>query len=98
MSERQRKGPGDRADVERQDSTGLEVPSGRKASEVAPEEVRPARGVEGEREEDGRRRDEAGERVVATVHADASPADAGRSTRPIGNTDEPVNSRDPDAP
>jgi hypothetical protein len=93
--------------VVRQDATGVDVPAGASARDVPPEEVQPAM-VTGDRDaaegpssgEDRSRgahgRGEGGGRVVAAVHAEATPAASG-GVRPVGNIDVPVNARDPDA-
>lgn len=102
------KAAGQRAAVDRQDAKGVDVPAGKSVREMESEDMRPARtGRTGRtgRTEEASRRDERVERandkgeedrVVATVHADASPRREERGVRPIGNTDVPVNARDPD--
>lgn len=76
----------------------MDVPAGKSAGAVEPEQLRPARALGREDEEREARPEGSEGRVVATVHADASPAREERGVKPIGNTDVPVNARDPDAP
>ena len=97
------KAAGQRAAVDRQDAKGVDVPAGKSVREMESEDIRPARtgrtGEASRRDERVERANDKGEedRVVATVHADASPRREERGVRPIGNTDVPVNARDPDA-
>lgn len=94
MADKKPRGDAPRSDIASQDAGGADVPSGYQA-EVSRDEVqsRDAGRADGRpepKEED--------QRIVATVHADSTPSAEDPDVRPIGNTDVPVNARDPGAP